>query len=118
MRGYAIFVSLAHISPAYAMNSFAKKLGPHCLLVTFLLQGCQVLHRVLSETIVLATGFMASVHLGTQDSPFREIMWLEIWAKKVMALAGNRGDYSHRSAYDETRRCLFAASRSPFVIAR
>jgi hypothetical protein len=61
---------------------------------------------------------MASVHLGTQDSPLREIMWLEIWAKKVMALAGNPGDYSHRSAYDETRRCLFAASRSPFVIAR
>jgi transposase len=66
-----------------------KKLGPHCLLVKFLLQGCQVLHWVLSETILLATGFMASVHLGTQDSPLREIMWLEIWAKKVIALAGN-----------------------------
>ena len=47
------------------------------MLVTFLLQGCQVLHRVLSETIVLATGFMASVHLGTQGLPLRKIVRLE-----------------------------------------
>jgi hypothetical protein len=73
------------------------------LLVEFFLQGSKILHRVLSETILFATGFVASVHIGTQDSPLREIMRLEIWAKKVIALASNRGDYSYRSAYDETR---------------
>ena len=103
---------------SYLLVADAKKLGPHCLLVEFSLQSSKIFHRGLSETILLATGLVTSVHTGTQASPLRKIMRLEIWAKKEIASASNRGDYSHRSTYDETRRCLLAACGSPFVIAR
>ncbi len=71
------------------------------MLAQFLLQGGEVLDRSLSETILLATSFMATLHLETQCSPLREIAWLEVWAIEVVTLAGNRSDYSYGTAYDE-----------------
>jgi len=64
-------------------------LGPHCLLVQFLLQGSEILHRGLSETILLATSFVATVDLGPQCSPVSEAMRLKIWSIEVVTLAGN-----------------------------
>jgi hypothetical protein len=73
------------------------------LLAQFLLQGCEVLHRSLSETILLATSFKATLYLTTQRSPLREIAWLEFWAMEVVTLAGNRSDHAYCTAYDEAR---------------
>jgi len=94
-----------------------KKLGTHWLLTQFFHQGCEILHRSLSETVLLTTSFMTTLHLVTQYSPLCEIAWPEFWAFEGVALAGDRSNRSDGTSYDKAGRRLFSTSGAPFMVA-
>jgi hypothetical protein len=71
------------------------------LLAQLFLQGCEILHRSLSEAVLLTTSFMATLHLETQYSPWCEIAWPEFWAFERGALAGDRSNRSNGTSYDK-----------------
>jgi hypothetical protein len=71
------------------------------LLAQLFLQGREILHRSLSETVLLTTSFMATLHLVTQHSPLCEIAWLEFWTFEGVALAGERSNRSDGTSYDK-----------------